>query len=264
MTDLNQPYQFTLSDEDLAVAVGELNEPEDNDERLRRINNLRTAFIKQNKKLRLFRTDDNFMLRFLRAKKFHHHRALEMMVNYHTKLPAWPEVFEKFLNPALIRNVFEAGDYVVARGKAKDGSALCIGRSRLLETYLATDYVAATLVTHDRLLQDERVQIYGITMIEDLSLLGFRVLKQLINIPFARRFVALHQNVIPVRLRNVCLVNASPITSLVFNLLLRPMFNDKLKKRIRIYGNYADLNEVIDDFVLPPCYGGTGDVINVC
>jgi len=43
-----------------------LNEPEGNDERLQKIDNLRKAFVQENKDLNLMRNGDIFILGFLR------------------------------------------------------------------------------------------------------------------------------------------------------------------------------------------------------
>lgn len=60
-------YEFTLSPELLEKAVEELNEPRDNDERLKAIDNLKEAFLKKHgDKYTLIRSDDEFLLRLLR------------------------------------------------------------------------------------------------------------------------------------------------------------------------------------------------------
>lgn len=57
-------YECTLSPELLEIAVKELNEPSDNNERLKAIDDLREAFLKKyGEKYTLIRSDDAFLLR---------------------------------------------------------------------------------------------------------------------------------------------------------------------------------------------------------
>ena len=90
--------------------------------------------------------------------------------------------------------------------------------------------VAANFVTLNHLLQDKRVQIHRITVLKDLSSLRFQIFKQTINIPFTRQFVELHQNVILISMREVCLVNLPPMLSW----FLQFIFMSIVKQQIEI------------------------------
>jgi len=117
---LSERYECNIGRRDLLTAISELNEPENNDERLQKIDNLRNAFVEENKDLKLMRNDDIFILGFLRVAKFDHNHALTMMKNYHTQLSTWPEVYEKVKNPFSVKHVFDAGCFVALR-KLKTG-----------------------------------------------------------------------------------------------------------------------------------------------
>ena len=257
---LSDRYAWSLSDDDLIVAVSHLNEPEDNNERLLRIDNLRDEFISKNKHLTLIRNDDGFLLRFLRAKKFHHSKALNMLTNYHTRLPAWPAVFERITNPLLIKHVYDAGCYVALKGKAKDGSTVCIGRPGRIENPQFEEFVAAVLLSYERLLEDEKVQIYGIAAIEDLTFFGFQMVKQLLTFKQIKRMIGMLQDCMPIRIRSLNVVFESALCDLLYYAFVAPFMKEKLKKRVQFYGkNVKALSKIVDLSFLPPAYGGTNN-----
>ena len=256
MSNSSKRYQCTLNEEDLAKAVAELHEPENNDERLRRIDQLRDAYVAQSPNLALAQTDDAFILRFLRARKFDHGRALKMLRNYHSQRNDWPEVFDKVKNPGLVRHVFDAGCFISINAKAKNGSAVCIGRPGKVENPLLTDFVATLTITVENMLEDERNQIYGVTVIEDLSYFSFEMAQQM-GPSVGKRFVGWLQDAMPVRVKSVNMVNEPTLFDVVFA-IVRPFMKDKMKKRMTLHGNKFDmLHKIIDPAVLPPAYGGT-------
>ena len=260
---LSNRYAWSLSDDDLIVAVSQLNEPEDNNERLLRIDNLRDEFISKNKHLTLIRNDDGFLLRFLRAKKFHHSKALNMLTNYHTRLPAWTAVFEKIKNPQLIKHVYDAGCYVVLKGKAKDGSTVCIARPGKIENPQLEDFLAAAFLSYEQLLKDEKVQIYGITIIEDMTHFGYQMFKQLLTFKQIKLLFGILQDCMPIRIRSLNYVYESALYDLLHYVFVVPFMKEKMRKRIQFYGkNVKALEKIVDLSFLPPAYGGTGDPVD--
>ena len=258
-SSISSRYTCSLSKDDLALAILELNEPEDDNERLMRIDNLRNAFTRNNKDLALVNYDDSFILRFLRVKKFNHSEALNVLTNYHTKLPAWPELYKKFRNPQLIKHVFDAGSYFVLRCKAKDGSAVSIGRPGILPDASFVDFLAAVLYSYDQLLVDERVQIRGLTVIDDMSHFGFHMLKQFFNVDLIKRISGVLQDCIPIRLKSINFVFESKLCDIMFSVFVLPLANKKLRKKFKLLGkNVKTLHKLVDPSFLPAAYGGIG------
>ena len=250
-------YECTLGKHLLMKTISELNEPATNKERLLKIDQLRNAFIEHNKKLSLIRKDDTFILRFLRAKKFDHYQALNILTNYHNQLQSWPEVSEKVEDPLSVKYIFDAGSFVALRQKAYDGSTICIGRPGKSRTQKLADCVAALIISINRLLEEEDVQINGITFIQDLNYVNYNVAKQIL--PIARRVIALFENILPIRLKSLNYVNHSFVFQVIFT-MIRPFIKPKLRQRISLLGkNYAYLHKIIDPSILPPDYGGTGE-----
>ena len=261
--ETSERYRCTLNAEDLLKAVSELNEPENNSERLKRIDNLRNAFIEQNQGFTPDCTEDKFVLKFLRARKFHHYRSLKLMISYQVQYhEVWPEVTVKVKNPLLVKHIYDAGCSLCLRGKAKDGSVVCIGRPGKAENSTASDYAAAFLITFEHLVEQESVQVNGLTLIYDFSFVGLGVdfLKQL-PAP-TKRFITLLQDVMPFRIKSINFVNESSAFDLMCT-LSRLFLKKRMAKLVNLHGkNFNRLHSIIDPSILPPVYGGTGDSLD--
>ena len=257
----NTSELWVMSD-NLQKALEELNEPENVREKLKRVHDLRRAFNEQNKDVTLIRTDPNFILRFLRVRKFNHDNALLMMTKYHNFRikRKWPEVNDKLANPSLVRHVFDAGCHVPLKGRARDGSAVCFSRPGKGQNTFS-EFAAAMLLTYEKLLDDEDVQIYGITIIYDLTYADFAFFLQ--YMPIAKRIMSLLQDVIPARLKSVNFVNEPTWFHVYFVTMVRPFLSKKLKNRYRAFGkDIARLHEIVGRPFLPPAYGGIGEPLD--
>jgi len=256
----------SLSSNDLAKAYSELNEPTTSEEKSLRIENLRKAFIKEHRDMPLLRNDDSFFLRFLRARKYHQGLALIMMRNYHAYhyFSIWPEVSDILKNPALVKEFFDAGCHIPLKGRAKDGSTVCVGFPGKINRANYSEYVATLFLTYKHLLEDERVQVHGVTVIYDLSYINLGMLCEFLKC--VKRILELLQellqDVIPLRIKSVNLVNTPTWFQFVYAIVIRPLMKKKIRERYIDHGSsFVKLHEVIDPKVLPPAYGGTGSPI---
>ena len=250
-------YKCNLSSFALATAVAELNEPEENEKRLAAIDELKVAFRTENPDIEFKRNDDLFFLRFLRAKKFKIPKALEMITNYHKRYDVWPEVIEKVENDYnSIKSVMESEVMTVMDGKAKDGSTILVfftGKNDLPPT----DLFSISMVFLEHLLDDEEVQIFGLTMIQDLTYFGVNMV-QFLGPSTAMKSMKLMQNCMPVRVKCMNFVN-EPTIFTVINKIFSSFTKEKMKPRVRIHGaNYAGLQDIIDPTILPEEFSGSG------
>ena len=72
-------------------------------------------------------TDDAFLLRFLRARKFDYERAYQLLVNYYTIRAENPGIF-KDLKPSTIKHVLDDGVVTVLPKQNKDGQTVLFFR----------------------------------------------------------------------------------------------------------------------------------------
>ena len=254
---MTERYECGLSPKVLAKAVEELNEPEDNVERLRAIDELREAFKVANPNIKLKREDDAFILRFLRARKFNQEKALKMITNYHVQTSSWPEVFDKVRNPELMKQTLDVGVVLPLKGKAKDGSTVVIGRPGIGENPDIINLYASIFVTMEKMVEDEETQVHGVTVIQDLAYYSMDYVRQ--STPgMQRRFIAVVQDSLPLRVKSLNATNEPKIFDIVYA-IAAPFMKEKIKKRYRLHGkDFSGLYEIIDKSVLPPMFAGTG------
>lgn len=73
------------------------------------------------------RTEDTFLLRFLRARKFDQERAYKQLIQYYQTRKENPDVFEN-LTPKRVQFLLEAGVATVLQDRAPDGSRVIVFR----------------------------------------------------------------------------------------------------------------------------------------
>ena len=254
---MSQRYECNLPPKVLAKAAEELNEPEDNVERLRAIDELREAFLNTNPDLKLIRQDDAFILRFLRARKFNQEKALKMITNYHVQTASWPEVFNRVKNPALMKNTLDVGVVLPLKGRAKDGSAIVIGRPGIGENPDVLDLYASIFITMEKMVEDEEIQVHGVTVIQDLAYYSMDYVRQTTRAN-SQRFIAVVQDSLPLRVKSLNATNEPKIFDIVYA-IAAPFMKEKIKKRYKLHGkNFSGLYDIIDRSVLPPMFAGSG------
>ena len=250
-------YECNLSPELLERAVNELNEPRDNQERLKAIDQLRNSY-KAEKYGPLVRSDDGFILRFLRAKKFNQEKALKVLHNYHSVKTEYNQVFDKVHNPTVLQPVIEKGVLSVLGGETTDGAAVFVYRPGLVDkdTDLHT-LMAYGVLALEKLLEREENQICGVASVEDLENFGLGMFLKVSPFELAK-LNSVYQDAMPIRFRAIYLLNEGKVFDVLMT-LFKPFLKKKLLSRIHPLGsNYKKLHEYISPSVLPPHYGGTG------
>ncbi|XP_078495534.1 alpha-tocopherol transfer protein-like [Ciona intestinalis] len=248
-------YECKLDPASLAKAVEELNEPEDNNERLLAIDKLKEAYLNQENKYDLCRSDDAFLLRFLRARKFDHDRALKLLYNYHKQRNNWNEVFDLVKSPSKLKVFFDGGVATCFEGIGKSGCSVFIGRPGIVENQKLTEFAACIVTCVETMLEHETFQIHGLIVIEDLSYFGLNFAQQM-GPSVGKKFVSLLQEAMPVRLKSVNMVNEPKIFDIFFA-IVRPFMKEKLKKRLNVLGSeFSYLKEIIHEDKLPSDFGG--------
>jgi len=250
-------YQCTLSEKLLEKAVTELNEPRDNAERLKAIDELRNSYDAA-KFGPLLRDDDAFLLRFLRAKKFNQKKAVNVLQNYHSVRKEFKEIFEQIDNFAVMQPIAEKGITCILEGKAKDGSAVMMSRNGLID---GKDDIYALMaygvIMIEKLLEDECIQICGMSSIRDLKDFSILIYTKISPIAMGR-MTKIWQEAMPIRFKAAHVINEGTVYD-VMMAIFKPFMKKKLLNRIHVHGsNYKAIHEFIDPCVLPPYLDGTG------
>lgn len=252
-------YECKLSSEVVTKAHEELSEPLENAQRLQFIDELGETFKQRfpEQKLSEWEESDEFRLRFLRARKFNIERAAVMMNNYINRRETFPEVFELLDKPEeTLSDYLDTRFHTVIEGHARNGSAVVLNRP----TFGCPEpdmfkVFAAVFLAMERILEKEENQIHGITVINDLAYFNTHIVRQM-NPSLAKKFMSMLQDTLPIRMKNLCVLNETTIFDVIFA-IMKNFIRDKTRDRIVIIGSKWDLlHEKVDPRFLPEAYGG--------
>ncbi|KAL8584255.1 hypothetical protein ACOMHN_034940 [Nucella lapillus] len=246
-------YTCTLSEETLEVAKKELQE--DPRTRLLELKTLRDR-LQQYPGLKS-RLDPQFLIRFLRARKFEQERAFELVLNYYRMRRDDPAIFTG-LKPSAIRHVLDS--YIAYPHPTRDrlGRRVYIVHPARIDTahYTLDEVFKAEFLNLNKMIEEEESQVRGFTIILDYRDFGMSHFLQL-NTQIGRRMTRLWQEAFPARLKHILIVNEPPFVDMVLALFTQ-FAKAKIISRIRHIGtDWSKLHEYIDPACLPACYGGT-------
>ncbi|XP_045168285.2 alpha-tocopherol transfer protein-like [Mercenaria mercenaria] len=204
------------------------------------------------------RTDDAYLLRFLRAKKFDCERAFQQIVR-HFEVKCEKKNKELFsdMRPSAVKHVLEDGVTGVLPQRDKFGRRVLVFRPGRWDPskYPVPHVFKTNFMTLSKLIEDEETQVSGIIMLADLKGVGFGHATQMTPF-FAKRIVSLLQDTFPMRLKGVHYVNEPTVFDIVFA-VARQFMRKKLLERVHVHGkNMNELAEFIDLEHLPVEYGG--------
>lgn len=118
-------------------------------------------------------------------------------------------------------------------------------------------FKAGKMILDVAALEDESVQIYGVTAIFDLTGVGVWHSRNLTP-QSVKRTVFAWQNY-HCRPKQLEFINAPLYVNVMLN-IFKSFMTDKLKRRVGVhYGGSDSLHQVVDKKILPPEYGGEGE-----
>lgn len=250
------------------VAERELNETEET--KREGLAHLRELI--RDKKLKTIDSDE-FLLRFLRARKFKPQNAFKLMENY---LAVRLKDKDLFSVSEALKDVERLGDgwQCVLQGRDNKGRAVFVFRPGMyrLVSERSNDRKAAFTVDEsfrmnflavEYCLLDPRNQISGLTAIVDLK--GFSLKKHSLFLsPYhSMRTSCVVQDTIPLRFGGFHVVNQPRYIDAIYA-LFRPFLKDKIRNRVYFHGSsFDELHKHINPEVLPVEFGGmNGSIVN--
>ncbi|XP_077989776.1 alpha-tocopherol transfer protein-like [Glandiceps talaboti] len=251
------PYVCTLSQALQERAERELNETAESRE---------SGFREMRERMKSrpdihFRSDEAFLLRFLRARKFDVDRAFKNLVRYYEIRTSYPAVFDD-LKPSNNKHIFDMGMNFTLPSQYKDinGNRVAILRFANWEpsdcSYAET--IKFSVMTSEKLLEDEEVQINGVTSILDFGQLSMKHSAYLLP-SNARMLMTILQSVLPIRYNTMHYVNL-PMFFEQGMVIWRQFMSRKMKDRSKLHRgkNWKDsLTKCIPASSLPSDYGGS-------
>ncbi|XP_019543256.2 clavesin-2 [Aedes albopictus] len=213
-------------------------------------------WIAKNRRIKNCRTDDRFLLRFLRVRKFSVVKACETLEKYLVMRQTYPK-WCKNLDP-LDETLQEALDYcaLVPVGRDSEGRLVIVGVVRNFDAqkYKSEHMIRLSMIVTESLIDDEANQIAGFTHVFDNSdmTLAHVTCWSLENVSGYLRSV---MNAVPIRLKQNHFVNVPPFAAWVTKYCMS-VASEKLKSRIHCHASLGELKENFDVKLLPLEYGG--------
>lgn len=202
------------------------------------------------------RTDDAFLLRFLRARKFDYSRSFNLLQNYYMLRVKNANMFKDF-TPSALRHVHQLNLQGFFPYRDPEGRAIFLFRGGLWDPSLCTadDLFRANVICLEKQIDDPFTQINGVVAILDMKCLGFHHIRHF-SPSHALKIVSLVQDSFPARFKAVHIVNEPALFDIILT-IVKPLISEKIKKRIYTHGsNMSSLHVHIPPEILPSEYDG--------
>ncbi|XP_032510535.2 alpha-tocopherol transfer protein [Danaus plexippus] len=202
------------------------------------------------------RMDDEYLLRFLRARNFIPQRAHRLMVNYHQFKEDNPELFEN-VYPLDLRRIGDTNVMAVPPYRDQNGRRLLLYRigSWDPKSVAVEDILKATIFALELGLLEQRTQILGGIALFDLEDLGTQHLWQ-VTPSVASKIIKLLVSSFPATTHAIHIINHSWIFDKMYS-IFKPLLTAQMRSRIFFHGyDVTSLHEHIQPDYLPERYGG--------
>ncbi|GAB6024745.1 hypothetical protein CHUAL_009875 [Chamberlinius hualienensis] len=202
------------------------------------------------------RTDDAFLLKFLRNAKFSIERAKEKIENYYTMKTAIPEWFSNHdLNHPKLQKLLSKGMFLPL-GYDKEGRFVVLGRTAAYDPseFKVEDVMKLNFIVSEYLLWDEQTQICGSVFINDGEGATGGHLAQWTP-AVMKKAMTCFQDCLPIRSKGMHYVNLPSFFETFFN-VMKMFMKEKLIRRLYVHGNLESLQQQVPIDILPKEYGG--------
>uniref|UniRef100_T1GSY0 CRAL-TRIO domain-containing protein n=1 Tax=Megaselia scalaris TaxID=36166 RepID=T1GSY0_MEGSC len=214
-------------------------------------------WINKNPDIENLRSDDQFLLRFLRVKKFSVPMAEQVLLKYLNLRKTYPHMSMNldFLEPRV--NSFMSNGYIFASPiRDRHGRRVVIMSAKGInpKIHTSTDQAKSHFITYETLMEDTETQILGLTHIADFSGVTTAHVTNWNPTEFARVFKWGEQS-FPLRHKEIYLVNVPSSLKWVVD-FVKNRVSAKIKNRFHCYTNVKDLHKHVDPDCLPQELGG--------
>ncbi|XP_049821828.1 alpha-tocopherol transfer protein-like isoform X1 [Aethina tumida] len=220
--------------------------------------------LKEEKDLHVPLDNELWMIRFLRPTKFYPESARDLIKRYYDFKRKHSALYDGLL-PSKEKNVFQQDVLTVQPNRDQFGRRILVielGKKwKTNELTLDEVFKGCVLFVEAAMLEPE-TEICGAVVIFDMDGLSLSQTTKFTP-AFAKRIVDWLQDSVPVRVKNIHIVNQPYIFKIVFA-LFKPFLREKLRSRIIFHGSdRKSLHQYMDPSCLPSCYGGTLDLPRV-
>ncbi|XP_077483107.1 alpha-tocopherol transfer protein-like isoform X3 [Amblyomma americanum] len=218
--------------------------------------------LQEDKKLKP-RTDEEFLVRFLRVRKYDVEAARRTVQKYYRNRAACPTVYSDFVPSSI--DPSSRRIMMVLPSKDAHGRLVILFKAGVWVPSRKSYDLAqkAALVCLEHMAADPASQTAGVSILVDSD--GFSLNSLLsCNLSLTRRFFEYLQDCMPMRLKGLHIIHESKAMDFLFA-IMRPFIKRKLAERqIHFHGtDYKNLHEEIPPTMLPEEYGGEAAPLDI-
>ncbi|GFS36864.1 alpha-tocopherol transfer protein-like [Trichonephila inaurata madagascariensis] len=204
-------------------------------------------------------TDDEFLIQYLRAKKYDVDKAMGLLHNYFKLVTSYPEIFDK-LDKEKMDKLTNCNLYNVHPFRDNDG---CLVLTFKIQNWDSDDisvqvFFSALAAVVFCLMIYPPNQICGVRLIYDAKNYSFKQMRSLTRyLPLVAKAI---RNCLPVRFKSIHIVNGGVVFDYAWP-FFRLLLSEKVKNRIYVHGDKTEeIQKHIPKDLIPCEYGG--DLIN--
>ncbi|XP_070514066.1 alpha-tocopherol transfer protein-like isoform X3 [Cardiocondyla obscurior] len=214
--------------------------------------------LKAEKDLKCPIDNEAWLIRFLRPCKYYPESSLNLIKHYYNFKVKHSSIYDN-LKPSREKNIFEHNILTVLPNRDQHGRRILIielGKKWKHNKCSLDEVYKGCVLYLEAAMLEPSTQIAGAVVIFDMDGLTLQQTWQFTP-PFAKRIVDLLQEAMPVRIKNLHIVNQPYVFNMVFA-LFKPFLKEKLRNRIIFHGtDRKSLQQYISPKCLPAQYGGT-------
>ncbi|CAK1603321.1 unnamed protein product [Parnassius mnemosyne] len=210
------------------------------------------------------RTDDQWLVAFLRGCKFSLERTKEKLDLFYTVRNTSQELFRIKHTDPTFNEILEMGAYLILPKVSSPTSprvAIIRPGSYDPEKYTISDVIAVNNILQKILcMDDDNMVVAGLHTILDLEGVTMGHFLQMTPM-LMKKMVVLTQDAMPVRMKGTHYINAPKGFETIFN-AIKNLLNEKNQTRLYVYNkNFEEIYKYIPKDILPTEYGGDGGSI---
>lgn len=229
------------------------------------ITNCRTGLTSVATKLKLlldfsfqFISDDSFLLRFLRVKKYSNADAFKMLEKFLVSCETHPNWFRNLtFDDDRVRELFDKGYIFPLKERDENGCRVVVIRSNVIDPkkFTFSDELMMINLTIFTLLEEPETQIAGFVFIIDHKDIAFDYIAG-ISLSDIRNYLKCIQSAIPSRPKKAIFLNVPGFAVALLD-FAKTLISSKLKERAQFFKDSESVFKYVDKKILPKEYGGS-------
>ncbi|XP_039445564.1 clavesin-2-like [Culex pipiens pallens] len=259
----NNRFRHNLTISDLQKGYNK-NEPTDRSRALIALKELIGASMDYALKDKSCFQDDEFLFRFLYARKFNVNDAFQLVINYHAYRQRNGSLLQRLsVLDENIQLALRDGFPGVLPNRDRRGRKVLIFLAAIWDysSYSLVTVYRAMLLSIEKLLEDKQNQANGFIAIVDWTNFTFRQSSNL-NPKVLKLMIEGLQDCFPVRFKAIHFIGQPWYVEAALA-VIRPFLKEKTRERIKLHGgNLSTLHDCVARDILPTELGGEGPTFN--